>query len=171
VAKRRADRAADCKGRLLVRAWEKQKRGLAHLHGVIAVATPSERAWAKAYVEALRALAPRYGFGFVDGWGKIGRRFWAGAQAGAYLSSYLVGGGSRKDSIAETVKARDLPRLIVYVSPTLTRATGCTMRNLRHARALWMWRTANGEPLRMSLAELLVAAELLDRRPPRLRGP
>jgi hypothetical protein len=56
--------------------WEKQKRGLAHLHGIVSAATPRERAWAEAYIDALRQLAARYGFGFVDGWQKVGRRCW-----------------------------------------------------------------------------------------------
>ena len=56
---------------------------------------PAQRAWAEAYVGALRELAPRYGFGFVDGWRNIGRRFWPGVQAAAYLSSYFAGGRGR----------------------------------------------------------------------------
>ena len=59
--------------------WEKQKRGLAHLHGVISVESPAHVRWAEAYVTALREMAPRYGFGFVDGWHKVGRKFWPGA--------------------------------------------------------------------------------------------
>jgi len=41
-------------------------------------------------VNALRDLAPSKGFGFVDGWQTISRKFWPGDQAGAYLSSYFV---------------------------------------------------------------------------------
>ena len=96
VAKVRADRATGHKGKLLVRVWEKQKRGLAHLHGVVAVGTPAELAWAKAYVNALRELAPRYGFGFVDGWEKIGRKFWPGEQAGWYSIGLLHGDGEEE---------------------------------------------------------------------------
>lgn len=136
-AKVRADRATGHKGQLLARVWEKQKRGLAHLHGVIAVGTPAERAWAKAYVEALRASAPRYGFGFVDGWQKIGRKFWPGEQAGAYLSSYFVAGRGHKAPLTQNVLDGDLPRLVVFVSRELTRVTGCTMRALRLKRKAW----------------------------------
>ena len=82
AAKVRADRATGHKGKLLARVWEKQARGLAHLHGVLSVAAPAEHAWAEAYVTALQEMAPRYGFGFVDGWAKIGRRFWPGDQGG-----------------------------------------------------------------------------------------
>jgi hypothetical protein len=74
VAKLRADRATGFKGGVAARVWEKQRRGLAHVHGVISAATPAERAWAEVYVTALRELAPRYGFGFVDGWHRIGSK-------------------------------------------------------------------------------------------------
>jgi hypothetical protein len=53
--------------RLPCRVWEKQKRGMAHLHGVVSVESPAHRRWAEAYINALQELAPRYGFGFVDG--------------------------------------------------------------------------------------------------------
>lgn len=121
------------------RLWEKQQRGLAHVHGVISVSSPAELAWARDYVEALRELAPSKGFGFVDGWHKIGRRFWPGDQAGAYLSSYFVRGRGRKAPITENVLAGDLPRLVVFVGPHLTAKTCCTMRNLRNARRVWAW--------------------------------
>ena len=94
----RADRATGYKGKIATRVWEKQKRGLAHPHGVVSVTTPVELVWAKAYVMALEEMAPRYGFGFVDGWSKISRKFWPGDQAGAYLSSYFLGGRGKKVS-------------------------------------------------------------------------
>jgi hypothetical protein len=109
AAKTRADRATGHKGKIAARVWEKQKRGLAHVHGVLSVSTPDEVAWAKSYVTALRELAPRYGFGFVDGWHKVGRKFWPGVQAAAYLSSYFAGGRGRKMAITENVLAGDLP--------------------------------------------------------------
>jgi hypothetical protein len=164
VAKVRADRATGHKGRLLARVWEKQKRGLAHLHGVIGVGTPLERAWAKAYVTALRELAPRYGFGFVDGWDNIGRKFWPGGQAGAYLSSYFVGGRRRKAQITENVLAGDLPRLVVFVGRDLTAQTGCTMRSHRDARRLWASRQGLIPPPALTLHEWLAAAAMLGRR-------
>jgi hypothetical protein len=161
AAKVRADRATEHKGKLLARVWEKQKRGLAHVHGVIGVATPAERAWAKAYVTALQEMAPRYGFGFVDGWHKIGRKFWPGIQAGAYLSNYFTGGG-QKASISEAVQAPDLPRLVVFVSRTLTQLTGCTMRSLRNARRIWADRQGllHVKP-NLSYEEWLAAAAML----------
>jgi hypothetical protein len=165
VAKTRADRATGMKGKLLVRVWEKQKRGVAHLHGVVSVATPAERVWAKAYVTALDELAPRYGFGFVDGWDKISRKFWPGDQAGAYLSSYFVSGRGKKASITENVLDPNLPRLVVFVGRDLTRATGCTMRNLRLARRLWASREGLIEKPDFTYDEWLAAAAMLSRRP------
>jgi hypothetical protein len=164
AAKVRADRSTGFKGKIAARVWEKQKRGLAHLHGVVSVESPEHRCWAEEYITALRELAPRYGFGFVDGWHKIGRRFWPGVQAGAYLSSYFAGGRGRKMAITENVLAGDLPRLVVFVSRDLTKVTGCTMRNLRNARRLWASREGLVGPPSLSLEEWLAAAEMLQSR-------
>ena len=164
VAKVRADRAAGIKGKLLARVWEKQKRGLAHLHGVLDVSTPENRAWAEAYVNALCELGPSKGFGFVDGWHKVGRRFWPGVQAAAYLSNYFAGRRGRKMAITENVLAGDLPRLVVFVGRDLTSQTGCTMRSLRNARRLWAAREGLVDRPRLSLREWLMAAAMLDRR-------
>ncbi|HVN61917.1 MAG TPA: hypothetical protein VMT59_11670 [Gaiellaceae bacterium] len=141
--------------------WEKQKRGLAHVHGVVSVETMEHRRWAEAYITALREMAPRYGFGFVDGWHKVGRKFWPGVQAAAYLSSYFAGGRGRKMAITDNVLAGDLPRLVVFVGRDLTALTGCTMRNLRNSRRLWASRQNLAEPPRCSYVEWLAAASLL----------
>ena len=118
--------------------WEKQKRGLAHLHGVISVESPAHVRWAEAYITALREMAPRYGFGFVDGWHKVGRKFWPGVQAAAYLSSYFAGGRGRKMAITENVLAGDLPRLVVFVGRDLTRADRLhNAQPCANARRLW----------------------------------
>jgi hypothetical protein len=139
---------------------------------VIAVGTLEERAWAEAYVGALRELAPRKGFGFVDGWHKIGRKFWAGEQAAGYLSSYFVKGFGRKESITETVKERDLPRLVVFISRDLTQQTCVTMRNLRISRQVWAWLTGlTARPENLDSWDALVAACLLDRMPVPARAP
>jgi hypothetical protein len=164
AAKTRADRATRFKGTLATRVWEKQKRGLAHLHGVVSVESPAHLRWAEAYINALRELAPRYGFGFVDGWHKVGRKFWPGVQAAAYLSSYFIGGRHHKAQITENVLAGDLPRLVVFIGRDLTRSTGCTMRSLRHARRLWASRNLNVDPPRVTLDEWLAAAAMLSAR-------
>lgn len=164
AAKTRADRETGQKGKLLARVWEKQARGLAHLHGVLSVDTPGDVAWAKAYLTALREMAPRYGFGFVDGWEKVSRKFWPGAQAGAYLSSYFVRGRGRKTPITENVLAGDLPRLVVFISRELTTRSGCTMRSLRNARRLWASREGLIDQPGLSYSEWLSAAAMLTRR-------
>ncbi len=171
AASKRAKDRTGFRGRVRARVWEKQKRGLAHLHGVVSVATPDELGWAKAYVEALTELAPRYGFGFVDGWQKISRKFWPGDQAGAYLSSYFVGGGGHKASITENVLAGDLPRLVVYIDRELTLQTCCTMRNLRIARRVWAWLTSLIPDPGLDGWDELIAVCLLDRKPVPARGP
>jgi hypothetical protein len=171
AAKTRADRDTGFKGKIATRVWEKQKRGLAHLHGVVSVQSPTHERWAEAYINALGELAPRYGFGFVDGWHKVGRKFWPGVQAAAYLSSYFVGGRSHKAQITENVLAGDLPRLVVFVGRDLTQATGCTMRSLRHARKLWASREwCTGNP-RLTYDEWLAAAAMLQMRTVRVRAP
>jgi hypothetical protein len=161
AAKTRADRETGKKGKLLARVWEKQRRGLAHLHGLLAVETPGDVAWAKSYLTALREMAPRYGFGFVDGWERVGRKFWPGDHAGAYLSSYFVGGRDRKAAITENVLAGDLPRLVVFIGRDLTMRTGCTMRSLRNARRLWAARQGHIPYPRLTYAEWLAAANRL----------
>jgi len=171
AAKVRADRATGWKGKLLARVWEKQKRGLAHVHGVISVSSPAELAWAKAYVEAVRDLSEAKGFGFVDGWHKIGRKFWPGDQAGAYLSSYFVSGRGQKAPITENVLAGDLPRLVVFIGRDLTSVTGCTMRNLRKARKLWAWREGLLAAHGLSDGDLVAAARLLAWRHSPARAP
>jgi hypothetical protein len=164
AAKVRADRSTGHKGKLLVRVWEKQKRGLAHVHGVLPVGTPTELAWARAYVGALRELSPRYGFGFVDGWDKIGIRFWPGEQAGWYLSGYFIDVGKRKASVTENVLAGDLPRLVVFVGRGLTLRTGCTMRSLRLARRIRAAREGWVAWPDITFRDWLAAAEMLNRR-------
>jgi len=171
AAKVRADRATGHKGRVLTRVFEKQRRGLAHVHGVISVAQPIECSWAQAYLLALAEMAPRYGFGFVDGWEKVSRKFWPGDQAGAYLSSYFVRGRGHKSAITENVLSGDLPHLVVFVSRELTAKTGCTMRALRNTRRLWACRQGLIDPPTVSLDEWLAAAALLDRRAARRPPP
>lgn len=159
------------RSRLVARVWEKQRRGLAHLHGVIAVATPEELAWAREYVNALRELAPAFGFGFVDGWEKVNRKFWPGDQAGTYLSSYFAAGRGRKASITENVQDPNLPRVLVLVGAHLTQRTGVTMRSLRYARRLWAFREGRVESQGLDGWDEIVASCVLDRRPLPARGP
>jgi hypothetical protein len=171
AAKTRADRATGFKGKIAARVWEKQKRGLAHVHGVISVESPVEVRWAEAYVNALCDLSPRYGFGFVDGWAKISRKAWSGAGAAAYLSSYFIGGRSSKAQITDNVLAGDLPRLVVFIGRDLTRSTGCTMRSLRHCRRLWASRQLLVDPPVVTSDQWLAAAAMLRIGGARSRAP
>jgi hypothetical protein len=57
-----------------------------------------------------------------------------GGRAAAYLSSYFVTGKGRKATLQENARNPHLPRMLIWVSPTLTGATGITMRNLRRCR-------------------------------------
>jgi hypothetical protein len=168
VAKLRADRATGFKGTLAARVWEKQQRGLAHMHGVLSVSTPAELRWAEAYVTALAELAPSKGFGFVDRWDKIRTKIKPGIEAAAYLSGYLVNGKGRKATLTENVQDPDLPRLLVFVSRRLTARTACTMRNLRLARRLWASRAGLADMPELTYAEWLAVAYVLDSR---RRGP
>jgi len=144
---------------------------MAHLHGVVSVESPAHVRWAEAYIDALCELAPRKGFGFVDGWHKVGRKFWPGVQAAAYLSSYFSGGRGRKMAITENVLAGDLPRLVVFVGRDLTAQTGCTMRNLRNARRLWASRSGLIEKPDFTYEKWLAAAAMLQQRSENSRGP
>jgi hypothetical protein len=116
--------------RLLARVWEPQRRGVPHLHVILAAGRPCDRIAANAYARALVAAAPRYGWGPQH---RIGKPQ-SGADAARYLASYLTGRNSRKASIRENIADRRLPSSLVYVSADLTRITGVTMRRLRLVR-------------------------------------
>jgi hypothetical protein len=131
--------------------------------------TPVERAWAFEYVRAMRELAPKYMFGFVDA--KPLQSPKRGEQAARYISKYLAkwqDDGTLE--VSETVKAAGRT-LLNYVSRDLTRRSGCTMRNLRMSRVVWAWLTGLIEKPDLDDWDLLVAVCLLDRLPVPVRGP
>jgi hypothetical protein len=66
--------------------WEKQRRGVLHVHPVFAFSTPAEKLAARAYMRHLAELAPQYGFGHLER--KL--RPMRAKAAAAYLSSYFV---------------------------------------------------------------------------------
>jgi len=123
---------------LLARVWEKQRRGVLHVHPVLAFSTAAEKIAARAYMRHLAELAPQYGFGHLER--KI--RPMEAKAAAAYLSSYFVTGKKGKEALQTSVRSRSMPRSIVHISPRLTQATGCTMRELRFRR--FVWRVAGG---------------------------
>lgn len=138
--------------RLGVYVWEPQKRGVPHMHLVVAYNTAEDRRAAHVFVRELKRLAPRHEFGFVDARGRkrkddprrgllhdrygVEVREIAAADAARYLSGYLTGRNPKKPTVRENIANPMLPPAIVWVSPRLTRVTGVTARMLRRARWL-----------------------------------
>ena len=60
-----------------------------------------------------------------------------------------------KKALTETVKAEDVPRLVVYVSRELTGRTMVTMRNLRVRRLAWVLAKQRGAAYESVLEALL----------------
>jgi hypothetical protein len=119
AASARATRSTGMKPWLLARVWELQKRGLLHVHLVVAAGTKIQRACASAYYRALAELAATHGFGFTSR--QIQSPEWAAHYCG-------------KD-LARTARSPDAPRRIVHVSRALLRETGSTVRACRQRRA------------------------------------
>lgn len=191
-AKRRADLTllslgSDKRVSKLCSWWELQKRGVVHAHVVLPVETAEERWWSRAYVNAWRELAPRYWFGFVDGWGRISRTPASARKLGGYSAGYALG-GKGKVPLSEAVKDTRLPSRTFHVNRKLTQATKVTMRNARlnrriHAaqRGFCSWPKLSDDELRDVLRYQLRgltwdsrewAAELIfDRLPAEARAP
>jgi len=93
----------------------------------------------------------------------------AGDRAAAYLSSYFVRGKGSKATLQENALNPHLPRMLIWVSPTLTRPTGVTMRNLRRCRQLWAVRRGLLPPPSWSGVELARVVALAGPWP--ARGP
>jgi hypothetical protein len=108
------------------KVWEPQGRGVAHAHYAVGLAAH------RPFVAALKELAPRYGFGFVDD----GRGHRGGGGVGGYLGGYL-GSGGKVEAVAAAVEDGVIPHRSWWVSPELTRYTGVTMRSLRLVRKVW----------------------------------
>jgi hypothetical protein len=115
---------------LLTRVWEEQKRGLLHVHPVLAYSTAAERRAADRYLLHLDELRHRYGFGYIERKKNVREP----TAAAAYLSSYFVSGKGKKASLEHSVRSRNMPRSIIHVSVELTRRSGVTMRTLRLRR-------------------------------------
>lgn len=148
AAQARAARARGRAGRpvdLLIKVWEYQKRGVLHLHLVVPAGTGEEVKNAEAYVTALHELSSAYGFGFVDR-GKLpksgprqsARRLAPVApwRAAAYVAGYVVSTGAGKPGVMEVAQRQGVPGAVVYVSPTLTKQSGVTIRSLRARRRI-----------------------------------
>ena len=156
---------------LLLRAWEPQKRGAAHVHPVFSVQTPADVMLAGAYFAELGRLAPRHGFGFVGQKRGVSQQVMAAGRAAAYLSSYFVTGKREKATLSENAKNPNLPRLLIWLTPTLTQQTGMTMRSRRRCRQLWAVRVGLLPPPSWSAVELAQTILLAGAWPAVLRGP
>lgn len=150
---------------LLLRIWEEQKRGVLHLHVVLAFSPGAEQRAAQLYIEMLSERACEYGFGFVDR--KVGRasgKVWDPSAAAAYLSSYYVRGKGAKATINQTVLSDQIPPSVFYVARRLLKKTGVTMRSLRLDRRMWAvelglihppgWRGAGSRWVQQSTGEV-----------------
>ncbi len=115
-------------------AWVDEDQGREVFHrNLLLVDGPAGRAFHAAIV----ALAPRYGFGFVD----RKHRVFDAVRAVNYLCGYLLGSASGKrtrgtDLTAAARRAKRYRRVWV-VTPRLTKITGCTRRSLRLGRQVW----------------------------------
>jgi len=160
-ARRRTGRRGDI---VYVKGWERQKRGVDHLHLVAPYHTPGQRRLVEAYVRALKELAPKYCFGFVD----LQRPLERGSnyRAAAYIGKYV--------SKATFEQLAPYARRPFYVAQRLTQATGVTMRACRLKR--YLYRVWGGEPLlpgqSWHLLDLYFAlTRHFDARPIPVRGP
>ncbi len=135
---------------LMARIAQRQGRGVDHLHLVVSCADPSERHAIAVYVEHLKELAPLYGFGHVDdpflkthpkdrngrpdrSKPKRNRVYESSGIAARYLCSYLT----ESSQLASMISERDHSFRALWVSPTLTQASGVNCRRLRRVRFAW----------------------------------
>jgi hypothetical protein len=116
---------------------EDQKRGLPHLHGVLGHTTRIEKAYAKAFLDALPRAARRHGLGFTD------RYWWVVQKQSKYeagrlqhyiskLTRYLA-----KDAHGAEFLELHRGERIFYVAPWLTQLSGLTMTIARLCRRVW----------------------------------
>jgi hypothetical protein len=114
-----------------------KRRGPGHVHPVFHVYSPGDVEVARCYLRHVARLGRRHGFRFVGEKRGESMQVMSGDRAAAYLSSYFVRGNGSKATLQENARNPHLPRMLIWVSPTLTRPTGVTMRNLRRCRQLW----------------------------------
>jgi hypothetical protein len=122
---------------LLMSVTEDQKRGLPHLHGVLGHTTKIEKAFAKAFLDALPRAAQDHDLGFTDRYRFVVQKQ-AKYEAGRLrhyitkLTRYLA----KDTSGADFLRAHHGER-IFYVAPWLTRLSGVTMTIARLCRRVW----------------------------------
>ena len=169
-------RALNVKPKLLLRVWEPQKRGVPHLHVVLGMGTELEKIAAHRFVDELAARASAHDFGFVEGGTDRSKRREVGpADAARYLVGYLQGRSKHKGTIRDNIAHPRMPRQLIWLTPTLTAVTFCTMRRLRTLR--WYLaalrgkapiapRLYAGEMYKVARAATYVKAAVDDRAPP-----
>lgn len=141
--------------RVLFRSWEFQKRGVLHLHLVVPYGTPAERRVTDLYVQNLHLGARQHGFGYVMGGDKSRRARWDrmprvkpadGPAAARYVCKYVAATGAGKEGMWHVAKATATRGSVLYISATLTRASGINMTKLRNRRRVWArFRDDDGE--------------------------
>ena len=136
---------------------------------VFALHSPGDVRVVECYLGHLARLAPKHKFGVVGQKHGVSLQIMDGARAAAYLSSYFVRGKGGKATLQENARNPHLPRMLIWVSPTLTRSTGVTMRNLRRCRQLWAVRLGLLPPPSWSGVELARVVVLAGPWP--VRGP
>jgi hypothetical protein len=134
------------------KTWEDQSRGVQHAHIVVPFSTPREKARAKAYAAALKQLAPKHWFGFVD----LRKRFdgeGGGIKAALYCAKYVSKSAGKETAV----------RRPVFIGRFLTMASGLTMRLLRWRRYIWRrWGFRPGSDELRPLVALLQAFPSLE---------
>lgn len=122
---------------LLISVTEDQKRGLPHLHGVLGHTTKVEKAYAKAFLDALPRAARHHGLGFTD-------RYWYVVQKQSKYEAGRLRGYITKLSryLAKDAHGKEFLQLhhgerVFYVAPWLSKLSGVTMTIARLCRRVW----------------------------------
>jgi hypothetical protein len=146
---------------LLISVTEDQKRGLPHLHGVLGHTTKLEKAFAKAFLDALPRAARHHGLGFTDRYRFVVQtqsKYEAGRLRGyiTKLTRYLA----KDASGAEFLQLHHGER-VFYVAPWLTRLSGLTMTTARLCRRVWAARHGYCDPPRLTDDQRAIVVQLL----------
>lgn len=142
---------------LLLSVTEDQKRGLPHLHGVLGHTTGLEKAYAKAFLDALPRAARHHGLGFTDRYRYVVHtqsKYEAGRLAGyvSKLTRYLA-----KDAHGKEFLQLHHGERVFYVAPWLSKLSGVTMTIARLCRRVWAARHGHiGMPAMTPEQETLV---------------
>lgn len=131
--------------RLLFRSWEYQKRGALHLHLVVPYDTPDRRRFTDLYVHNLWAEHDLFHFGWIHG-GDRNEKLQGyrppsivpadGPAAARYVCKYVASTGAGKGSMVEVAQRTAQRGSVLYISPSLTSASGINMTKLRSRRRI-----------------------------------